>query len=132
MEGHFARQTKEVQFFPGGERFATIRYDGLACIIDTPTGSVQALVALPPSFIYYYLPPLQSSRSIAWGIPTVRDLSFANPGWRTSCGSQHRVHHSNLGVNTIGGTMKLTQISPLDMGHPYRNSSFPARRHHHA
>ncbi|KAG8973945.1 hypothetical protein FRC05_008002 [Tulasnella sp. 425] len=41
-------QTKEVQFFPGGERFATIRYDGLACIIDTPTGSVQAVLDPSP------------------------------------------------------------------------------------
>ncbi|KAG8980215.1 U3 snoRNP protein, partial [Tulasnella sp. 427] len=36
-------QTTEVKFFPDGEKFAAIRYDGLACIIDTPTGDIQVV-----------------------------------------------------------------------------------------
>ncbi|KAG8934434.1 hypothetical protein FRC00_012135 [Tulasnella sp. 408] len=40
-------QTSQVQFFPDGQKFAMIRYDGLACIVDTPTGQIQ--VVLDPS-----------------------------------------------------------------------------------
>ncbi|KAG9048644.1 hypothetical protein FS837_012353 [Tulasnella sp. UAMH 9824] len=40
-------QTTQVRFFPDGQNFAMIRYDGLACIVDTSTGQIQ--VVLDPS-----------------------------------------------------------------------------------